>query len=282
MLKADGGSYAQDTTVDNWRQTTTKGIEDHTAGITNGIEAIRQSDRSLEDKMRMLEALNQQMQQGFVYINSAIQDSIKESTGETTWVTYGTPMLDAEAEYYGANGLRPKIQNTMKNLTAAITQESEKYAEEIAAAAAAAAQPAAPNNSITSNAPTVAGRQTDIDQQTNARRNTVDQFRDNSRNKIDLIGRTTSTQTDAEYQDNLALAAFLSNAHGNMNDPMTMPLFSGSFAGYDDSGPAGVMDDIIGDDDAFRRFKLNPYEFMKSYELPNGTNWYEGWLERNQ
>ena len=279
MVKSRGGSYAQDTTVANWRQTTSERIESHTTGISEGIERIRQSNRPPADKVMMLEALNQQMQQGYAYINTAIRDSITESTGENTWVTYGTPMLDAQAEYFGPNGLRPRIEQSMKTLTADIKRMSEQEAEK--AAAAAKAQPQTPNNSITSDATTVAGREADIEQQTNARRNTVDQFRDNARNKIDLIGRNYSNQSDAEYQDNLALAAFLGNAHGNMNDPLTFPIISGSLTGYDDSGPAGVMNEIINDDDKFSAFKADPYGFMKSYQY-NGKNWYEGWLERNQ
>lgn len=280
MVKSRGGSYAQDTTVANWRQTTSERVDSHTTGISEGIERIRQSNRPPADKVMMLEALNREMQQGYAYINTAIRDSITESTGENTWVTYGTPMLDAQAEYFGPNGLRPRIEQSMKTLTADIKRMSEQEAEK--AAAAAKAQPSTSSSSITSDATTVAGREADIEQQTNARRNTVDEFRDNARNKINVIGRNLTNQSDAEYQDNLALAAFLGNAHGGLNDPLTFPIISGSLTGYDDSGPAGVMDDIIGDDDAFSRFKLDPVGFMKSYELPNGTNWYEGWLERNQ
>jgi len=221
-----------------------------------------------------------EMQQGFVYINAAIQDSITESTGDETWVTYGTPMLDVQADYLGPNGLRPKIQQTMKSLTDEISRLSE---DKVAAvAAAAAAQPAAPNNSIASNASTVAARQADVDQQKKTRESTVTEFMENARNKIDYLGRNYSNQTDAEYRDNKALAAFLGNAYGNMSDPLTAPLISGSLKGYDDSGPQGLMDDIVMDDDVFSKFELDPIGFMKSYKLPNGTNWYDGWVERNQ
>ena len=94
------------------------------------------------------------------------------------------------------------------------------------------------------------------------------------------FGAKITDQTDAQYNDRLALGDFLSNGTGDMNDRMSL------FSGRDKSGPAGIMNVIANDVELYEKFSADPIKFMKEYRLPGGSDagklWYEIWLERNQ
>lgn len=281
LAEQNSGFLGMSQTFDNWLTGLDGKTRDQFGAIENKFLAVSRLPTSTAEeaqkKIALLNALQTRIMNTTGAVSSYIQSAQDTSFGPDGWITKGTPQWDV-AKISGENGFKDQVAKMQKELI-------DKIAEEVNNTTVPT-QPTQPTagggSSITSTASTVAGRQQDIDAQTKERTDIVDNFRENARSKITAIGRNYSTQTDAEYQDNLALSAFLGNAYGNMNDPITMPVFSGSLTGFDDSGPSGVMDDIIKDDDIFLKFKMNPVAFMKSYKLPNGTNWYDDWVQRNQ
>ena len=76
------------------------------------------------------------------------------------------------------------------------------------------------------------------------------------------FGAKITDQTDAQYNDRLALGDFLSNGTGDMNDRMSL------FSGRDKVALLEFMNVIANDVELYEKFSADPIKFMKEYRLP--------------
>lgn len=279
VAEQNSGFLGMSQTFDNWLGGLDGKTRDQFGAIENKFIAVSRLPSSTAEeaqkKIALLNALQTRIMNTTGAVSTYIQSAQDTSFGPDGWITKGTPQWNV-AEISGEGGFKDKVAKMQKELT-------DKIAEEVnnTTVPAAAAPPSSGTSSFTSNAASPAARAADIEKQKQARRDAVDSIRDGADSQTNYLGSRTA-QSDVDFNDREALASFLGNAHGDMNDRLTAPLISGSFGGKDDSGPAGLMDEIIMDDAKFEKFKQDPVGFMKSYTLPNGTNWYNDWAQRNQ
>ena len=265
-------------TFDTWL----RGISSETQNIMAG----------LEDRMKQAIAGNDP---------DAIEAAIdRVLSGNNQFITAQTSSIRlARSKAYGADrwilaGTRPwnedevtMLSDMMQGHTQALAELAQKgrdKAEQLRQNQPASTASANANNTgVVTAAPTVPGREDELESEINRRIQTMRAVESDAINKTTNffgLGARFTDQTDAEFNDRLALGDFLSNGTGDMNDRTTL------FSGRDSSGPAGIMNVIANDVELYEKFSEDPIKFMKEYRLPGGSDagklWYEIWLERNQ